>query len=134
MLQKVFRPSTAAQAPPPTATVLTHEQEEVERKGLMKIKAFLSKLLTYIDQITIIGFNSQKYDIPLIRPYLSSSIIKHDCIPKQIIKMMNGYMALLSKKMKFLNITNYLAEGTSLKAFYESNSVNTKMSISLLMV
>ena len=76
-------PSTAVQTPPlSTATLLTHEQEEVERKRLRKIKAFLSKLLTYIDQITILGFNSQKYDIPLIRSYLPSSILKHECIPK----------------------------------------------------
>ena len=34
-------------------------------------------------------------------------------------------MALSSKKMKFLDITNYLAAGTSLKAFYESYRVST---------
>ena len=119
-------PSTAVQTPPlSTATLLTHEQEEVERKRLKKIKEFLSKLLICIDQITILGFNSQKYGIPLIRSYLPSSIIKHDCIPKQIIKKMNGYMALSSKKKKFLDITNYLAAGTSLKAFYESYCVST---------
>ena len=122
-------PSTVLQAspppPPPTATVLTHEQEDVQRKGLKKIKAFPSKLLTCIDQITILGFNSQKYDIPLIRTYLPSSIIKHECIPKQIIKKMNGYMTHSTKKMKFLDITNYMAAGTSLKAFYESYSVST---------
>ena len=45
--------STAVQTPPlSTATLLTFEQEEVERKRLKKIKAFLSKLLTYIDQIS----------------------------------------------------------------------------------
>ena len=34
-------------------------------------------------------------------------------------------MALSSKKMKFLDITNYLAAGTSLKALYESYCVST---------
>ena len=34
-------------------------------------------------------------------------------------------MALSSKKMKFLDITNYLAAGTSLKDFYKSYSVST---------
>ena len=111
-------PSTALQAPPPpppTATLLTHEQEEVERKGLKKIKAFLSKLLTYIGQITILGFNSQKYDIPLIRPYLPSTIIKHDGTPKK----------------KFLDITNYLAAETSVKAFYESYCESTPKGVFL---
>ena len=59
-------PSTAPQQP----TSLTPEQEQVERQRLKKIKAFLSKLNTYIEQFTILGFNSQKYDIPLIRSYL----------------------------------------------------------------
>ena len=115
-------PSTA---PQPTATPLTNEQEQVERKRLKKIKASFSKLMTYIEQITILGFNSQRYDIPLIRSYLPSAIIKQDGTPKQIIKKMNGYMALSSKRMKFLDITNYLAAGTSLKAFYKAYSVST---------
>ena len=34
-------------------------------------------------------------------------------------------MALSSKKMKFLDITNYLAAGTSLQDFYKSYSVST---------
>ena len=34
-------------------------------------------------------------------------------------------MAVASKKMKSLDITNYLAAGTSLKAFYESYCVST---------
>ena len=69
-------PSTAPQPSPPSSSVLTDEEYEVETKRLKKIKAFLSKLTTYIGQIMILGFNSQKYDIPLIRPYLPSSIIK----------------------------------------------------------
>ena len=125
------RPSTndsqpgSSPAPQPMYSVLTGEEYEVEQKRLKRVKAFLSKLKTYIAQITILGFNSQKYDIPLIRQYLPSSIIKFDGTPKQIIKKMNGYMAISSEKMKFLDITNYLAAGTSLKDFYKSYSVST---------
>ena len=95
-------PSTALQAPSPssTTTSLTHEQEQVESKGLNEIRAFLSKLLTYVEQIMILGFNSQKYDIPLIRPYLSSAIIKHDGTPKEIIKKLSGYMAVAQIGLK----------------------------------
>ena len=117
--------STSAPPQPPSNNDLTDEQYEVETKRLKKVKAFLSKLKTYIGQITILGFNSQNYDIPLIRPYLPSAIIKHDGTPKQIIKKMSGYMVISSEKMKFLDITNYLAAGTSLKDFYKSNNVST---------
>ena len=120
-------PSTALQtpSPPSTTTLLTHEQEQVERKGLKEIRAFLSKLLTYIGQITSLGFNRQKYDIPLIRSYLPSATIKHDGTPKQIIKILSGSMSVGSKKRKLLDITNCLAAGKSMKAFYESYSVST---------
>ena len=115
-----------SQPGPSTLTLtLTYEQKEVERKRLKKLKTFHSKLLTYIKQITVLGFNSQKYDIPLIRPYLPSAIIKHDSLPRQVIKKQNGYMTIASMKLKFLDITNYLAAGTSLKNFYESYSVST---------
>ena len=59
---------------------LTYEQKEVGRKRLKKLKTFHSKLLTYIKQITVLGFNSQKNVIPVIRPYLPSAIIKRDSL------------------------------------------------------
>ena len=104
---------------------LTDTEYDVEIKRLKRVKTFKTKLESYISQITVLGFNSQKYDIPLIRHYLPASIIRNDTIPKQIIKKMNGYMALSSEKLKFLDITNYLAAGTSLKDFYKSYNVST---------
>ena len=38
---------------------------------------------------------------------------------------MGGYMALTSKKLKFVDITNYLAAGISLAKFYTSYGVTT---------
>ena len=39
-----------------------------------QLKSLLASLLKYCDQLPILGFNSQKYDIPLIRQYLPSSL------------------------------------------------------------
>ena len=67
-------------------------------------------MLKYVGQHTVLGFNSQKYDIQLIRPYLASSLMKTaENDPEQVIKKMNGYMSLATPKLKFLDITNYLA-------------------------
>ena len=80
----------------------------------------------YISQHTVLGFNSQKYDVPLIRPYLPSSLMKkEENNPEQVIKKMNGYMSLATPKLKFLDITNYLAAGTNLVQFYKSFEVST---------
>ena len=38
-------------------SILTDEECKVEMKHLKRVKAFLSKLKTYISQITILGFN-----------------------------------------------------------------------------
>ena len=43
--------------------------------------------------------------------------------PEQVIK--NRYMSLATPKLKFLDITNYLAAGTSLDEFYKTFEVNT---------
>ena len=45
--------------------------------------------------------------------------------PEQVIKKMNGYMSLATPKLKFLDITNYLAAGTNLVQFYKSFEVST---------
>ena len=65
------------------------------------------------------------YDIPLIRSYLPSSLIKAKIPPQFVIKKMGGCMAIATKKLKFLDITNYLAAGTSLVKFYQSYKVST---------
>ena len=115
---------------------MSNEDEEVEeltpnqrisaKKLLKKFENALKRLNKYISQHTILGFNSQKYDIPLIRPYLASSLMKkEDNNPEQVIKKMNGYMSLATPKLKFLDITNYLAAGTSLVQFYKSFKVST---------
>ena len=50
---------------------------------------------------------------------------KEDNNPDQVIKKTNGYMSLATPKLKFLDITNYLAAGTSLAQFYSMFNVST---------
>ena len=51
-----------------------------------KYKTLYNSLMKYCNQLIIIGFNSQKYDIPLIRKYLPSSLKRLDTTPSFIIK------------------------------------------------
>ena len=96
---------------------------------LKKTKKCLKDLLKYIEQHTVLGFNSQGYDLPLIRPYLPSSLIKLKNSPRQVIKRGNTYMAISTPKLKFLDIGNYLAAGTKLIDFYKSFNVSTPKGI-----
>ena len=90
-----------------------------------KFKSLHTALCTYCDQLIVIGFNSQNYDIPLIRRYLPSTLERLDSLPSFVIKKNTAYMAISTKHLKILDICNYLAAGTSLSDFYKSYNVKT---------
>ena len=54
------------------------EERTLIEKLLKKYERALKRLNKYISQHTLLGFNSQKYDVPLIRPYLPSSLMKKE--------------------------------------------------------
>ncbi len=63
--------------------------------------------------------------MPLIKKYLPYSLQKYDTLPDRVIKKGTAYMLISTKKLKYLDLSNYLAAGTSLSAFYKSYNVNT---------
>ena len=66
---------------------------------------------------------SMSYDLPLIKRYLPSSLKRLDTLPELVIKKNSSYMALETKRLRYLDLTNYLAAGTSLSAFYKTYKV-----------
>ena len=92
---------------------------------LKKLKTLKSSLENYCNQLIILGFNSQRYDIPLIKRYLPSSLKRLDSLPSWVIKKGNAYMSISTKNLKYLDITNYLAAHTSLENFYKAFNVTT---------
>ncbi|PIK42584.1 hypothetical protein BSL78_20572 [Apostichopus japonicus] len=95
------------------------------------LKPTLGGLLNYCRQIPVIGFNSGKYDINVMKGLMYQSLEKlhqnedesaHDGYPavSQVIKRNGDYMSISSKWLKFLDIKNYLAPGFSYKQFLEA--------------
>ncbi|KAJ8043357.1 hypothetical protein HOLleu_10408 [Holothuria leucospilota] len=87
----------------------------------------MGSLLNYCRQMPVIGFNSGKYDINVMKGLLYKSIHKlneeedSDMSPiTQIIKRNSDYMCISAKRLKFLDIKNYLAPGCSYKQFLEA--------------
>lgn len=74
-----------------------------------------SKKLERIYQVPLVGFNSSRYDVNLIRNHLFDVLgddIKHS------IKAGNGYMCLTTRRLKVLDISNYVsAETGSLEGY-----------------
>ena len=94
-----------------------NNNDEEKLKIYQKLKVRLEQ---YCDQLPVIGFNSQRYDLPLIKRYLLSTLERLDEIPGFVIRKENAYMALGTK---YLDICNYLAAGTTLSAFYKAYNV-----------
>ena len=62
----------------------------------------------------------------LIKHYLPSSMLKAGCDIKNVIKKAGGYMNISSDKLNFIDMTNYLAAGTSLVKFYKAYNVSVE--------
>ena len=75
---------------------------------------------TWMREMPVIGFNSEKYDINLIKPYFIKVLLTADPI-QFIVKKNNAFICLKTERLKFLDICNYLAPGfdyaTYLKAY-----------------
>lgn len=80
-----------------------------------ELEAQLKRLDQILKQVPCIGFNSQKYDINLIRNELFAAIGP----VKRVIKN-PGYMCISTDYLKMLDITNYLPPGTSYSKYLET--------------
>ena len=85
------------------------------RNSILSIK---KQLQQYIAQIPVIGFNSGKYDLNLIKKeiiaYLYQSYNQSDI---HTIKKENTYLSISTPNMRMLDISNYLAPGCSYAQF-----------------
>ena len=86
----------------------------------------LNKLMTYIEQIPVIGFNSGGYDINILKTNaFIHEILKLDKSPNNI-KTGTKYKAIMTKQFRFLDQMLYCSPGTSLKSFMEAYNKDDK--------
>ena len=64
----------------------------------------------WLHQLPVIGFNSGKYDLNMIKRSFVPLLISNNAA---VIKRQNTYMYLYTDKLKFVDICNYLAPGYS---------------------
>ena len=72
----------------------------------------------YLHELPVVGFNSGSSDINVIKKYLFSYLVKNEV--KFVIKRNNNHMCLKTERLKFLDITNYLAPGFNYDAFIKA--------------
>ena len=75
----------------------------------------------YISQLPVVGFNSGKYDVNLVKHHLIMALYTSDS-SKQLhcIKRNNSYLSLSNDFLKFIDISNYLAPGYSYSQFLKA--------------
>ena len=91
---------------------------------LKKVRELKKKFLHYCTQTPVLGFNSSKYDINLIK----SKIFKHLEVAEKkdytfTIKKQNAYLAISTPELRFLDISNYIAPGYSYSHFLKCYKV-----------
>ena len=109
------------------------QEEEDEGSRNNPYKTLIGQLLGWLHQLPVIGFNSGKYDLNVIKQFFVTYLLnstkqndKHDGNDEAadnedddddetrfVIKRLNTFMCLSTKKQKFLDIINYLAPGFS---------------------
>ncbi len=92
------------------------------KKTLVQI---FKDLLSYCDELVIIGFNSQKYDINVIK----KKFIKHLNLAKTqkfIVKKNSAYACITTDKYRFIDISNFLAPGYSYDSFLKAHEVEIR--------
>ena len=82
-------------------------------------KSVREKWTEWVAQVPVLGFNSGKYDINMIKEYFVRSL--SDISNVKVAKKDNSYMFLTTQKLKFLDVRNYLAPGLSYAGWCKAN-------------
>ena len=102
---------------------LLDKKDEDDRRMFSHLSRLYKTLARYTDVLPVVGYNSGRYDIPLVRRFLPLALKKFDSLPTFVIKKGGSYMSICTKRLQFLDLTNFLGAGTSLKAFYKAYKV-----------
>ena len=87
-----------------------NEDEVAGKNRTNPFKKLLDQLFSWLHQLPVIGFNSGKYDLKMIKRSFVPLLISNNAA---VIKRQNTYMCLYTDKLKFVDICNYLAPGVS---------------------
>lgn len=98
------------------------DDDEKQHQHSHPLKTLYGSLEGYISQIPVIGFNSANYDLNLIRRVLAKYLDMHQSESKRsfVIKKNNSYVCLATDALKFLDMNQYLAAGSSYAKFLKA--------------
>ena len=86
------------------------EEEEAEGGGNNPYKTLIGQLLGWLRQLPVVGFNSGKYDLNVVKKFFIPLLIHNNAA---VIKRQNTFMCFSTTNLTFLDVTQYLAPGVS---------------------
>ena len=90
----------------------------------MLIKTQRLKIEEWCNQVPVLGFNSGKYDLNLIRKHFAE-LVADTADRVRVAKNGNKIMFILTKNSRFLDIINYLGTGTSYEKWVKAYECET---------
>ena len=92
-----------------------------------KVDNLIHRFEKYMNVLPVLGFNSSKYDLNLIKKYFPKYFnLATDC--DYVVKKTNQYTAIATSKFKFLDILNYLAAGCNYSKFLKAYDIEESKS------
>lgn len=99
------------------------EEKDEDRQEAELVKTLMGQLEAYTSNLPVLGFNSSKYDLNLVK----SKLAKHLDLNHQehgfTVKKANAYACIATHTFRFLDISHFLAPGTSYAAFLRAYRV-----------
>ena len=92
-------------------------------KDKNKVEKKYHKFMKWLREVPVVGFNSAKYDVNIMKMYLSGALTKYDKPDKEEVtplKTNSMYRVITSKTLKFLDVANFLAVGVSLDSWFKT--------------
>jgi hypothetical protein len=100
--------------------------QDVNSKMCRKLDYLLQKFGKYCKQVPVLGYNSARYDLNLVKERLACHLeMNEDAF---VIKRNNSYLCMSQPLLKFLDITSYLSPGFSYAQFliaYEAEATKS---------
>ena len=95
--------------------------DEVETNSRVQTKAerLLKELDEHLRSLIVIGFHSGQYDLNVLKRFLIPYLVQHGGV-QFTIKRNQSYLSLKSSKLTFLDISNFLAAGSSYAGFLKA--------------
>lgn len=98
--------------------------------GVEKLTAYFdsleSELEAFLRQLICFGFNSGKYDLPLIKSHLVKYLLENDIDITFTAKKGSSYLCIATECVRFLDVTNFVAPGFSLSDYLKAYNAEDK--------